>query len=92
MHDVLVPVVAICATLLGLPWMIMHYLTKWKTGATLTNEDEALLDQMYETARRLEDRLATVERIIAADKPDFRPDPRAAHRFPGDDHDYNRRN
>jgi phage shock protein B len=38
----------------------------------MTNEDEALLDQMYETARRLEERLGTVERIIAADHPDFR--------------------
>jgi len=57
---------------LGLPWIIFHYVTQWKKTTAMTNEDEALLDQMYETARRLEDRLGTVERIIAADNPDFR--------------------
>lgn len=56
----------------GLPWVILHYVTKWKTAATLTREDEALLDQLYDTARRLEDRLRTIERIIAAEHPDFR--------------------
>ncbi len=64
----------ICGMLfIGLPWILFHYITKWKTAATLTNEVEALLDQMHATARRLEERLMTVERIIAADNPDFRP-------------------
>ena len=35
---------AIGAIFLGLPWIILHYLTKWKTAATLTTGDEALLD------------------------------------------------
>ena len=37
-------------------------------GKTLTNEDEALLDDLHETARRLDDRLMTIERIVAADR------------------------
>ncbi len=53
-------------------WIIFHYVTQWKKSTTMTGEDEALLDQMYETARRLEERLGTVERIIAADNPDYR--------------------
>jgi phage shock protein B len=65
--------VIICAILfIGLPWILFHYITQWKKSTSMTNEDEALLDQMFETARRLEDRLGTVERIIAADNPDFR--------------------
>ena len=28
---------------------------------------------MYNLARRLEDRVTTVERLVAADNPDFRP-------------------
>jgi phage shock protein B len=67
-----IPVVAIFCIFVGLPWIIFHYITQWKKSAAITNEDEALLDQMYETARRLEERLQTVERIIAADNPDFR--------------------
>lgn len=58
---------------IALPWIILHYITKWKTAATITGEDEKLLDELYYTARQLEERLLTVERIIAADNPDFRP-------------------
>ncbi len=72
MGEAAIPVFVCAILFIGLPWIIFHYVTKWKTSATMTNEDEALLDQMYETARRLEERLGTVERIIAADNPDFR--------------------
>ena len=73
MEDVLVPIVVVPAIFLGLPWLILHYVTKWKQAKTLTGEDEQLLDELYDTARRLENRLHTVERIISADHPDFRP-------------------
>ena len=92
MEDILVPIVVVGILFLGLPWVIFHYITKWKTSASLTNEDEALLDQMHETARRLEERLATIERIIAADNPDFRPDFRPARPAASDDYPYERRN
>lgn len=89
MDEVLVPLVVIPVIFIGLPWLIFHYVTKWKTAATLTNEDEALLDQLHATAQRLEDRLATIERIVAADNPDFRPTRPAPS---SDEYDYNRRN
>ncbi len=65
-------VLAISALFIGLPWLVLHYITKWKTGAGLTPEDENLLDDLHETARRLDDRLATIERIMTADNPDWR--------------------
>jgi phage shock protein B len=68
-----IPVFAMGILFLGLPWLILHYVTKWKQAKTLTGEDEQLLDELYDTARRLEGRLQTVERIITADHPDFRP-------------------
>lgn len=70
--DNLIPAVAIITPLIGLPWLILHYVTKWKQAKTLTGEDENLLDELHYTARRLEDRLMTIERIIAADNPEFR--------------------
>jgi phage shock protein B len=66
-------IIVIPAIFLGLPWIIMHYITKWKTAATLTNDDEKMLGDMQELARRLEDRLETVERLVASDNPDFTP-------------------
>ena len=66
-------VLAISAIFIILPWIILHYITRWKTAATLTTGDEALLEELYQLARRLDDRLETVERLVAADNPDFRP-------------------
>ncbi len=63
---------AVVGPIIGLPWLILHYVTKWKQAKTLTGEDENLLDELHYTARRLEDRLLTIERIVAADNPEFR--------------------
>lgn len=73
MDEILVPIMVVGMLFVGLPWLILHYVTKWKSAASLPVEDERLLDELYEFARRLEDRMHTVERIIAADNPDWRP-------------------
>lgn len=73
MEEVLIPVLIVGMLFIGLPWLILHYVSKWKQAPTLTNEDEGLLDDMYNTARRLEERLHTIERIVAADNPDYLP-------------------
>ena len=73
MEDVVVPIVAILGIFVGLPWVVLHYITKWKTAATLTSGDEALLEELYQLARRLDERMDTVERLVAADNPEFRP-------------------
>jgi phage shock protein B len=71
MDDIVVPVVVVGILFLGLPWIILHYITKWKTAATLTNEDEHLLEDLYQMARRLDERMDTVERIIKSDNPEW---------------------
>lgn len=72
MDDVLVPVMIVAMLFIGLPWLIFHYITRWKSAASLTTEDERLLDDMHEMARRLDDRLATIERIMTAENPNWR--------------------
>ena len=69
----LAPIIAIASIFIGMPWIILHYITKWKQAPKITQEDESLLDELYSLARRLEDRLNTVERIVAADNPDWKP-------------------
>ena len=69
----LIPVIAIGSIFIGMPWIILHYVTKWKQAPKITAEDENLLDELHYLARRLEDRLNTVERIVAADNPDWQP-------------------
>lgn len=72
MAEVLVPAIVIGILFLGLPWLVFHYVTRWKTAATLSGSDEKLLDELHDMARRLDDRLCTIERIMTADNPDWR--------------------
>lgn len=72
MEDILVPIGVVGMLFIGLPWMILHYLTRWKSNSGITREDETLLDDLHEMARRLDDRLVSIERIIAADDPGWK--------------------
>lgn len=64
-----VPIVVMAGLVfVALIWLTLHYVTKWRQAKTLTTEDETLLDDLYDTARRLDDRLMTIERIVAADR------------------------
>jgi phage shock protein B len=72
MEDVLIPLVVCTILFIGLPWLIFHYVTKWKQAATLTGADEKLLDDLHDMARRLDDRLCTIERIMTAENPNWR--------------------
>lgn len=69
MEEVMIALV-ICV---ALPWVVLHYITKWKTSATITTDDEVLLEELYNLAKRLDDRMDTVERLVAADNPEYRP-------------------
>nr|WP_071961224.1 envelope stress response membrane protein PspB [Aurantiacibacter gangjinensis] len=71
-------ILIVACIFVGLPWVIMHYITKWKTAATITTDDEALLEELYQLAKRLDERMDTVERLVASDNPDFQP-PRLQH-------------
>ncbi len=73
MEEVIIPVLVVGMLFIGLPWLILHYVTRWKTAATLTNDDERMLGDMHELARRLEDRLDTVERLVSQDNPEWLP-------------------
>jgi phage shock protein B len=64
---------AILGIFVALPWLILHYVTKWKTAATITTDDEALLEDLYSLAKRLDERMDTVERLVASDNPEFKP-------------------
>ena len=72
MEEVLIPAIVCLILFIGLPWLVFHYITKWKTTAKLTGSDEKLLDDLHDAARRLDDRLCTIERIMTAENPNWR--------------------
>jgi phage shock protein B len=72
MDDVFLPIAIVGIIFIGAPWIVFHYVTQWKKAATLTGEDEKLFDALHDLARRCDERLGTVERIMTADNPNWR--------------------
>jgi phage shock protein B len=72
MEDIIVPIGVVGILFIGMPWMILHYVTKWKSGRGISQQDEVLLDDLHEMARRLDGRLDSIERIIAAENPEWK--------------------
>jgi phage shock protein B len=53
-------------------WLFLHYLTRWRAQKTLSAADERMLAELWQTARRLEDRIGALERAILDDPADRR--------------------
>lgn len=53
-------------------WLILHYATRNSASKRLTSRDEALLEDLHESARRMEERIHNLERILDADSPEWR--------------------
>ena len=66
-------ILVVAMLFIGLPWVVLHYMTRWKTAATITSDDEVLLEELYNLAKRLDERMDTVERLVATDDPAFTP-------------------
>jgi phage shock protein B len=66
------PIMIFASLFIALPWIVFHYVTQWKKSASLTREDENLLDDLHDLARRLDDRMCSIERIMTAENPNWR--------------------
>ncbi len=71
MDEVWIPIIVIPVLFIALPWIILHYVTRWKATSRLTAEDETMLDDLYELARRLDERMSTIERIMQDENPNW---------------------
>jgi phage shock protein B len=68
-------VVAIVAiVVIGLPSMIMHYVTEMRKMKTVTPDDERLVEDLWRTAQRLERRVEALETILDKEAPKWRDD------------------
>jgi phage shock protein B len=59
--------VAILSIFVALPWMILHYTTKNKKAGSLSEEEHRMLEDLWRSARAMERRVETLERLIEAD-------------------------
>ncbi|HEV7690252.1 MAG TPA: envelope stress response membrane protein PspB [Hyphomonadaceae bacterium] len=53
-------------------WLIFHYVTVWKTQRNAGRADPSAMNGMWDTARRLEDRVAALEKLLDAEAPGWR--------------------
>jgi phage shock protein B len=68
---VFVPTIVFIVVVLPL-WLLLHYLTRWRASRGLSTEDERMLADLWKNARRLEERVATLETILDAEAPGWR--------------------
>ncbi|MEM6640761.1 MAG: envelope stress response membrane protein PspB [Pseudomonadota bacterium] len=52
--------------------LILHYVTKWKTSKSLSTEDERMLEEMWESAQKMESRINALETILDNEVADWR--------------------
>lgn len=48
-------------------WIVFHYATRWRASRGLAAQDEKLLADLWETARRMEERMENLERAVGPD-------------------------
>ncbi|MGO1079673.1 envelope stress response membrane protein PspB [Mycobacterium sp. KBS0706] len=53
-------------------WLVLHYVTRWRSSRTLSREDERMLVDLWESAKRMEHRIVTLEKILDAEAPQWR--------------------
>ena len=66
-------VIAVLFVTIVLPLtVVLHYVTKWKEAKGLTNEDEKMLEDIWESAQKMESRINALETILDEQAPDWR--------------------
>jgi phage shock protein B len=52
--------------------IILHFVTRWKQSREISGDDEQLLEELYAASQRMEERLATLEKILDDELPEWR--------------------
>ena len=55
--------------------MILHYISKARSSRNLTEDDERMLEDLWRSARTMERRIETLERLIEPEGAPMRPRP-----------------
>ena len=53
-------------------WIIAHYVTRWRMAKSISADDEQVLSDLWESAARMEARIANLEQILDAEAPGWR--------------------
>jgi len=73
MDDFIGPIAIVALVVVGLPWVVMHYMTEWKKNTSIKPEDERMIADMWRAARRMQDRIEALESILDDEAPGWPP-------------------
>jgi phage shock protein B len=66
-------VIAIVFVAVVLPLVVvLHYVTKWKSSRVLSRDEERMLEELWDSAQKMESRINTLETILDDEVPDWR--------------------
>ncbi len=75
MSDVGIVVMVLILVFVAPLWIVLHYVTRWRTSRSLSAEDERMLGELWENAERMESRIHALERILDVEAPGWRNKP-----------------
>ncbi len=52
--------------------VVLHYVTKWKDSKSLSREDEKMIEDIWESAQKMESRINALETILDERTDDWR--------------------
>jgi len=64
----LLPILALLILFIGLPWLVLHYVTKMQKARSLNPADERMLEDLWLIAREMRRRIETLEDILEIKK------------------------
>lgn len=59
-------------TIIAPLWIIFHFISKNREMNRLKPEDEKMMSELWDSARRMEERIHTLERILETEAPGWR--------------------
>ena len=65
--DFEVPVILFLAVVAPI-WIIAHYATRWRATKSLSSDEEQLLEELWQSAERMEQRINSLKRIRSRSK------------------------
>lgn len=70
---IFVPLVILVGFVLPL-WLVLNHVGKWRSRRMLSSEDQQILEEVWRSAQRMEDRIETLERIVLSDAQNWKSD------------------
>ena len=72
--------VTVISLFIVLPWMILHYISKARSNSALSEEDGWMLEDLWRSAKTMERRIETMERLLEPEGTVIRPRPSTTSR------------